>query len=298
MAMIDLINNLIIAKCSSSIYYKSNHAYSVIQIGSTATRFGDMCVVSYKDYILVIDGGIGVDDARILSKYPINEMVVSHWHEDHFGYLKHSNYKGVVYHSYTNSELGAITYEDVKASRIDARFSLIDKNTDLGRNLTIFTPKIPVKDENENSCSLISIITSNFFNYFSLADTTANAFTKANFKEVFTLMERDSVPIIKLPHHGCKANNIGNMEFLPQLAKTGIYIISGHGGDGCNDTIKFILKNSKDSVVILLTQNTSSSSEIRGLMQYKDIIESGRFCVANWIKFDVDMNGCYQASLG
>ena len=225
----------------------------ITHFASTADRYGDMCIVDFDSYVIMIDGGRTKKDAVVLSKAfkgkRLHCFILSHWHNDHYGFIKFDLDKKkdrlLKYYGYGSAEIikKIINVEEDKKNNI----------IESGLDKMIILPKIKkqnvwtkfysshITSDEENDNSLVTVIKYNNINYFSFGDATPDAIKNYN-KEIVYLINNSPNPIIKLPHHGSLGNCSALLEKINNNGKIR-YIISGLGGDYVYDTVKAVLSN-------------------------------------------------------
>lgn len=205
----------------------------ITHFASTADIYGDMCIVDFDNYKIMIDGGKTESDISLLHlnmKGNFNKLfILSHWHSDHYAYLsKYPNIKTILGRG-CNGQILPDANDLIIETGID--FSLSD-------NIKIYASHLLELDD-ENSNSMVTVIIYGNINYFSFGDATPEAINSYN-NEIFDLIRMSRKPIIKLPHHGSKGNCYALLDKINNRGNIR-YIISGLGGEHVYDTVNAVL---------------------------------------------------------
>lgn len=153
-------------------------------------------------------------------------------------------------------------------------------------NFTCFSPiNIPQNHNNdENHCSLITIVKKGDFGFFSLGDATPNNFN-TNFPQYRSELSTCRRQYVKLPHHGSESNCkplLITQDGRPAYpyAPNCTFFISGYGANNFNDTVRAFISlvdsGMEDMKLFIISkaQGATVDAFMRGVLRvYKDNIK-------------------------
>ncbi len=218
----------------------------ITHFASTAAKYGDMCIVDFDNYKIMIDGGKTKNDSlklkTLLTKH-LHCFILSHWHDDHYGFLNFAlrgkRQSPKTYFGYGSNQIIVKENKDVFIESGLDKMVILPKQKKQNVRTKIYSSHLTSnKDENDNS--LVTVIKCYNVNYFSFGDATPESISSYN-KEIFNLIRNSDNPIIKLPHHGSKDNCIALLKKIKCDENKGRYIISGLGGNDVFDTVNAVL---------------------------------------------------------
>ena len=204
----------------------------ITHFASTAAKYGDMCIVDFDNYKIMIDGGKTESDASLLHLNMIGNFnklfILSHWPSDHYAYLTYKNHNiKTILGRGCNGQISIDSNDIVIETGIDLFWDIIK----------IYSSRLLKLDENSNS--MVTVILYGNINYFSFGDATREAINNYP-DEIFYLIWNSHNPIIKLPHHGSKDDCYALLEKIYNKGNIR-YIISGLGGDYVFNTVNAVL---------------------------------------------------------
>jgi len=268
---------------------------SITHYASTADRWGDMCIANLGNRgIFMIDGGKTCGN---LGKPPgdveklFNEIrgkqfdfVLSHWHDDHYGYIKYKTRgQGVPKHIYYGFVIPSIC--EFGNYPPNGCFGPNEqKNVANGVDIYASALQNPV-DQNDNS--MVTVIRVGAVNYFSFGDATKETLNfTTSMGSIFNQIQGCTNPIIKLPHHGSHENCQAVFDRL-NPKKCYRFIISGHGGDNIERTIDMFLVGDDNKNRVFLVGKYKSES-INGFVKRKQNMYGDRFIYTNYATVNTD----------
>ncbi len=249
----------------------------ITHFASTADIYGDMCIVDFDNYKIMIDGGKTKSDVSLLHLNMIgnfnNLFILSHWHRDHYAYLSEYPIKTILGRG-CNGQILPDANDLIIETGID--FSLSD-------NIKIYASHLLELDD-ENSNSMVTVIIYGDITYFSFGDATPEAISSYN-KEIFNLIRKSRKPIIKLPHHGSKDNCYALLDKINNRGNIR-YIISGLGGDYVFNTVNAVL-GVESNYLYWVAKNDSNYCKTSAFQQAQ-INYGNRFVFTNRVTVNPD----------
>lgn len=126
--------------------------------------------------------------------------------------------------------------------------------------------------DNENDLSLLTDVSFKDFRFLSTGDITGNGWPGTSIK-------LGLYKVIKIPHHGCWDNfnnTIGGSQWS-QVEDGTTFIISGHGGNYINKTIKKILNTKSKSKLYIVTHENQIIGQGYGIPSIKGMINTKQY---------------------
>lgn len=270
----------------------TNEALKIENYGSLHSGgWGDISTVTFKTRnntmaTIIIDGGCTKDVnqiTNIIKEKRVDIVIFSHWHLDHvmgftnstdtlnsklllFGYCE-----GITSYSAEPEDIiKKINTTDIKDLNIDKQhlsmLSLIKDDMNIKVNtdnakIRLFTPDMRKRDYSpsetvkENQLSLCTSVSLGNFKYLSMGDITAETCPHKLFQEGC------KYSMVKIPHHGSYYNTNDNFllkEYIESKEYETTYIISGTGSYNIKGTIKLLLGNGRNNVVLVSGNNTNA----------------------------------------
>lgn len=264
-------------------------AITITHYASNA-KYGDMCIVDINGKKIMIDGGKTDVDARLLSqeigKSTFLSMIISHWHEDHWGYLLFNQKPMAQKTCYGNNLPEIVDIDENNDVFIDTRkiFNL-NNISPYFNNSECYASNINTDDENDNS--LVTVIREGNINYFSFGDATRDAIqTDNSYQDVFASINSVNNPIIKLPHHGSLDNNGYLFDNKFNNINQGSFIISGYGGYQVSTIMKKVLE--KGHKLYWVVKDCERDFKGSSFFNYLQNSYGDRFIVSNQVTVNND----------